>query len=201
MPDPKGMWNGRYGEEGFAYGTEPNTFVAETADAITGKDVLCIACGEGRNVVFLAQRGLSVTGVDLSEVGIEKTKALAAERGVQVRAEVASLDDYDLGQSKWDAIVAIFAHVPPPLRRKVHQAIPAALRPGGVVLLEAYTPKQLEHGTGGPPALPMLMTLDELEEDFAGLEFELGHEIEREVVEGRYHTGQAAVVQVVARRR
>lgn len=200
MPDPKAMWNARYGEPGFAYGTEPNAFVAAHADAIRGRDVLCIASGEGRNAVYLAERGLSVTGVDLSEVGVEKTKALATERGVSVEAHVASLADFDLGDARWDAIIAVFAHLPPPVRRRVHRAIPKALRPSGVLLLEAYTPAQLQHGTGGPPSLPMLMTLDELREDLAGLHLELGHEIEREVVEGRYHDGKAAVVQVIGRR-
>ena len=194
------MWNERYAEDGFAYGTEPNGFIAAHADAIRGGDVLCLACGEGRNAVHLAERGLSVSGVDLSDVGIEKTKALAAERGVQVHTEVASLGDYDLGVSRWDGIVSVFAHVPPAIRRALHRAIPAALRSGGVLLLEAYTPAQLEHGTGGPPALSMLMSLAELREDLAGLDFELAQEIERDVVEGRYHTGKAAVVQVIARK-
>ena len=200
MPDPRAMWNARYGEAGFAYGTEPNAFLSQHADVIHGSDVLCLASGEGRNAVHLAQRGLSVTGVDISEVGVEKTKALASERGVSVQAQVASLAEYDLGSGRWDAIVSIFAHLPPPVRRRVHQAIPAALRPGGVLLLEAYTPAQLEHGTGGPPSLPMLMTLAELKEDLVGLSFELGQEIERDVVEGKYHDGKAAVVQVIARR-
>jgi SAM-dependent methyltransferase len=107
----------------------------------------------------------------LQSVGLEKAKELAKKEGVAEKIEtiVADLDDYDFGDSKWDAIVCIFCHLPPPLRSKVHSACVAALKPGGKVILEAYNPQQLEYKTGGPPALPMLFTKDMLEEDFKGL--------------------------------
>ena len=107
----------------------------------------------------------------LQSVGLEKAKELAKKEGVAEKIEtiVADLNDYDLGDSKWDAIVCIFCHLPPPLRSKVHSACVAALKPGGKVILEAYNPQQLEYKTGGPPALPMLFTKDMLEEDFKGL--------------------------------
>ena len=190
------MWNERYAEDGFAYGLEPNGFLVEHADRLSGS-VLCIASGEGRNAVWLAERGLDVHGVDGSSVGVEKTRRLAAERGVNVSVSHADLAEFDLGRDQWDGIVAIFAHLPPPLRERVHRAIPRALKAGGVLLLEAYAPGQLGRGTGGPPALPMLYSVPTLRDELAGLRFDRLEETERAVVEGTYHTGSAITVQVV----
>ena len=193
------MWDERYAEDGFAYGLEPNAFLAAHADALRGP-VVCLAAGEGRNAVWLAQQGLEVHAVDLSPVGVAKTRALAAERGVTVEAQVADLATFDLGEARWGGIVAIFAHPPEPIRRRVHGAIPVALRPGGTLLMEMYTPRQLQHRTGGPPVLPMLYEPADIRSQLEGLSFERFEEIERDVVEGRYHTGRAAVLQVVGRR-
>jgi len=193
------VWNERYAEDGYAYGLEPNDFLIQMADRLDGP-VLCLAEGEGRNSVFLAQRGLEVHGVDLSDVGVNKTRELAVERGVVVHAEVADLAHYDLGENRWGAVVSIFAHMPPPVRRDLHRRVVEGLRPGGLIVLEAYTPKQLEHGTGGPPAAAMMMTLELLREELRGLEFLHGQELEREVHEGSYHDGLAAVVQVLAKK-
>jgi 2-polyprenyl-3-methyl-5-hydroxy-6-metoxy-1,4-benzoquinol methylase len=165
-----------------------------------GSPVLCLASGEGRNAVWLARQGLEVHGVDSSAVGIAKTQRLAAEHGVQVQAEVADLATWDLGEARWGGIVAIFAHLPPPVRSRVHGAIVRALRPGGVLVMEKYTPNQLTFGTGGPPVEAMLYTEQLVRSELAGLSFERLEEVERDVVEGRFHHGRAAVLQVVARK-
>jgi len=197
-PGPS-MWDARYGEEGFAYGTAPNDFLAKAAHHLSSP-VLCLASGEGRNAVWLARQGLEVHGVDSSAVGVEKTRRLAAEHGVTVQAEVADLATWDLGEARWGGIVAIFAHLPPPIRSKVHAGILRALRPGGVLVMEKYTPRQLAFGTGGPPAEAMLYTEELVRTELAGLEFERLEEVERTVAEGRFHNGRAAVLQVVARK-
>lgn len=195
------MWDQRYGEPGFAYGTEPNDFLVESVDHVTPRGaVLCLAEGEGRNAVYLARRGHEVTGVDGSPVGLEKARALAEQHGVAIHTVVADLADYDLGVARWDAIISIWCHLPPALRARVHRAVVAALRPGGVVVLEAYTPDQLAYKTGGPPVAEMMMTLAGLREELAGLDFVVGREVVREVHEGKYHDGTSAVVQVVARK-
>ena len=195
------MWNQRYATPGWAYGTEPNDFLRSVADRIpAGGRVLCLAEGQGRNAVFLAGVGFAVTAMDLSTVGIERARELARERGVHVQFEVGDLTDYDLGEASWDAIVSIFAHVPPTVRASLHGRVAKALRPGGVFILEAYTPAQLRHKTGGPPTAELMMTLDELHNELRGLDFEHGAEIEREVREGSHHTGRAAVVQLLARK-
>lgn len=199
--DPRIVWEGRYGSTSeFLYGTEPNDFLAATAPTLTAGDTLCLADGEGRNGVYLAGLGHRVTSVDLTEAGMAKAAALATERGVSLTTVVADLADYDLGTDQWDLVVSIFAHTPPPIRQRVHRALATALRPGGRLILEAYTPDQIGRGTGGPPVPELTMDLKRLDEELVGLEFEHRAEFVRPVIEGPGHTGDGAVVQVIARR-
>lgn len=194
------MWNQRYGTDEYLYGEEPNDFVAEVMAGAPPGDVLCVADGEGRNGVHLAGLGHRVTSVDISEAGIAKARALAAARGVALTTEVADLGEYDLGTDRWDTIVSIFAHTPPPVRVRLHAALATALRPGGRLVLEAYTPDQIGRGTGGPPVPELTMDLDRLRTELTGLELEHEAEFVRSVIEGPGHTGDGAVVQVIARR-
>jgi SAM-dependent methyltransferase len=194
------FWNHRYTRDDFVYGTEPNDFVAEVAARIPPGPVLCLAEGEGRNAVYLAARGHAVTAVDHSEVALGKAQKLAAARGVKIATVGADLAAYRIAPGAWVGIVATWAHLPPPLRRNVHAQTVAGLRPGGVFVLEAYTPAQLAYNTGGPRSVELLMTTAQLRGELAGLEFEIQRELERDVIEGGGHTGRGAVVQVLARR-
>lgn len=198
--DPAAHWQARYSAAHYVYGTEPNEFLRDVVAGLPPGDVLCLADGEGRNSVFLAERGHRVTAVDLSANGIEKARTLAAERNVTITTVVADLATYDLGVARWDLIVSIFAHTPPAVRQRVHQAVVAALRPGGRFILEAYTPAQIGRGTGGPATADMTMTLAGLTSELAGLTMTHGVELERDIVEGTNHTGIGAVVQVIAAR-
>jgi SAM-dependent methyltransferase len=191
------MWDERYGTAEYVYGTKPNDFLVSVVERLPKGRVLCLAEGEGRNAVYLAGRGFDVLAVDGSAVGMQKAEKLAKERGVTIETAVAKLEDFDMGQGKWDAIVAIFCHLPPELRRDVHKKVVKALKPGGVFVLEAYTPKQLDYKTGGPPKLDMLISADGLREELDGLTFERLEEVVRDVQEGRMHSGKAAVVQAV----
>ncbi|MCB1002110.1 MAG: class I SAM-dependent methyltransferase [Acidimicrobiales bacterium] len=199
-PQAAAVWNGRYDVEHYVFGTEPNDFLRAGVDRLRPSRVLCLAEGEGRNAVFLAGQGFEVSAVDLSEVGVRKTHDLAASRGVTVRATAADLGSFDLGDGQWDSIVSIFAHLPPSVRSVVHRRVVDALVPGGVLLLEAYTPAQIGRGTGGPPVPELTMTVEALRRELEGLEFEHAAELEREVIEGAGHSGMASVVQVIARR-
>jgi SAM-dependent methyltransferase len=195
------QWDARFATPDYAYGTRPNDFLVEMASRLPpGARVLSLGEGEGRNAVYLAGLGHQVSAVDASAVGLAKAQRLAAERGVTLQTQVSDLGDYHLQPGAWDAVVSIFCHLPPALRPRVYREVVAALRPGGHVLLEAYTPAQLRHGTGGPPVAELLYTAAQLREDFAGLELERLQELERNVVEGRLHTGRAAVVQLVGRK-
>jgi len=195
------FWNNRYAVTGHVFGEAPNAFVAEVASKIPAGPVLCLAEGEGRNAVHLATHGHRVTAVDQSEVGLAKARRLAAARGVEIETAVADLANYSITAGAWVGIVSIFAHLPPALRRQLHRDVVSGLQPGGVFILEAYTPAQLAFGTGGPKDPERLMTLAVLREELAGLAFLIARELEREVIEGAGHTGRAAVVQILARRR
>ncbi|MGO8838457.1 MAG: methyltransferase domain-containing protein [Limisphaerales bacterium] len=194
------FWNDRYAVAGHVYGEAPNAFVAEVAPQIPAGPVLCLAEGEGRNAVHLATLGHRVNAVDQSEVGLAKARRLAAARGVKIETVTADLANYSIAAGAWAGIVAIFAHLPPALRQRVHCNAVAGLQSGGVFILEAYTPAQLAFGTGGPKSPELLMTLATLRGELSGLQFLIARELERDVVEGAGHTGRAAVVQILARR-
>lgn len=193
------MWDERYSAVGFAYGTEPNDFLVEQAEQLKAP-VLCLAEGEGRNAVFIASKGLAVLGVDQSAVGLAKAQRLAQSRGVTIQTEVADLTRYDLGKERYGSIVSIWAHLPPAERAQLHQRCVVALRPGGTFILEAYTPDQIPLGTGGPQVPALCMTRDLLAAELAGLELVIAREVRREVLEGPFHTGPSATVQILARK-
>lgn len=196
------FWNRRYGSAGgdYVYGTQPNEFLASVADRIPPGPVLCLAEGEGRNAVHLARRGYAVTALDQSAVGLDKAAALARQQGVALATLVADLSHYAIAPGAWAGIVAIFMHLPPGLRARVLAQVAAGLRPGGVFVLECYTPAQLAYDTGGPRDVALLPTLALLRTELPGLEFVHARELDRDIVEGNGHTGRGAVVQIVARR-
>jgi 2-polyprenyl-3-methyl-5-hydroxy-6-metoxy-1,4-benzoquinol methylase len=150
--------------------------------------------------VFLAAQGHHVTAVDQSAAGLAKAALLANERHVAIHTVQADLATYVIAPGSWDAIVSIWCHVAAPLRRRLHRAVASGLRPGGVYLLEAYTPAQLRLGTGGPTQAELLATLAELRGELADLQFVHAVERERILSEGKKHVGLSAVVQVLARR-
>ncbi len=194
------MWDERYSDEEYAYGKEPNDFLVEAAHHIPKGRVLCLAEGEGRNAVYLARQGYQVVAVDSSSVGMRKADALAKEHDVEIETVIADLADFDIGTNAWDGIVSIFCHLPPAIRHTLHEKLVAGLRPGGVLVLEAYTPEQLKFKTGGPADAQLTMNLDSLRQELTGLDFEHALEIERDIHEGLYHNGRGAVVQLVARK-
>ena len=192
------MWDERYKAEEYAYGTTPNEFLQENFDNIPKGKVHSLAEGEGRNAVFLAQQGYSVTAVDSSSVGLNKARKLAAEKNVTVEFVHADLANFDLGENQWDGIVSIFCPLPSTLRKQLYEKLKVALKPQGVFLLEAYTPAQLQHGTGGGSSADVMQTKESLSSELSGLKFIHLAELERDVREGIYHTGIGAVVQAIA---
>ena len=160
--------------------------------------MLSLGEGEGRNGVLLAERGYEVVGVDESEVGLEKARRLARERGVPLTTVCADLAEYRIEPGAWSGIVSIFCHLPPELRRRIHGEVVEGLCPGGVFILEAYTPEQLRYATGGPSNPELLVRLEDVRAELEGLRLVVAREVERPVREGRCHHGPAAVLQVVA---
>ncbi|MDD2898704.1 MAG: class I SAM-dependent methyltransferase [Desulfuromonadaceae bacterium] len=190
-------WNERYSESGYTYGTAPNDFLVSVVDAIPRGRLLSLAEGEGRNAVYLASLGHDVTAVDGSEVGLRKAETLAAERGVAITTVHADLGGYIIEAGQWDSIVACYCHLPPSIHTPLYRAAVQGLRPGGVFVLEAFCKEQLAYGTGGPPSLDLLMSLDELKQELEGLEFVCARQVERDVREGSGHTGLASVIQIM----
>lgn len=123
---------------------------------------------------------------------------MAEENDVLVEFIHADLADYDLGENKWDGIVSIFCPLPSSLRKELYKKVIAALKPNGVFLLEAYTPDQLKHGTGGGTSVDVMQSEESLRHELAGLKFKHLTELERDVIEGVYHTGTGSVVQAIA---
>jgi SAM-dependent methyltransferase len=192
------FWDDRYATPDYVYGTDPSDFLAEHWTMLpAGGEILCLADGEGRNGVFLATQGMHVTGVDSSAVGLRKAQQLAAERNVSLQTVVADLSSWDLGDARWDGIVSIWAHLPSPIRAALHPRLVRALRPGGVLLLEHYHPRQLAYGTGGPSDPSMMLTLEELETTFQDWTRLHTFEGERVVVEGQGHGGKSYVTQAI----
>ena len=196
-PGPS-MWNTRYAEAFTAYGTEANDFLRAVAGQIPPGPVLVLAAGEGRDAVFLAERGHAVTAIDLSEVAMRHAAMLAEQRQVELTTLVGDLATFDFGESRWAGIVSTFAHLPPPLRRKVHAACVRALEPGGAFVLEAYAPAHLERpGKGGPPRVELLLDPETARRELDGLRLGLCQQVQREVAEGRDHSGPSTTTQVL----
>jgi len=192
------MWDERYGTDEYVYGIHPNKFLVSIADQIPVGRTLCLGEGEGRNAVYLASLGHDVVAVDSSAVGLKKARKLAQQEGVSLETVVTNLEDLDIQPDSWDAIISVFCHVPEKLRKELHEKIKTGLRTGGMYVLEAFTPDQLKLKTGGPSVAELLYGLDDLSDEMEGLEVEHAVELERDVLEGKYHTGRAAVVQVIA---
>ena len=196
------FWDERYAADELVYGSAPNDFLAQQAHGFpkTG-GALDIGAGEGRNALFLASLGLDVLAVDQSAVGMQKAQRLARERGVSLRTQAADLNDFQAEPNSFDVIISIFVHLPAALRAKVHKNVITWLKPGGVFVLEAYAPEQLHRDTGGPKDPLLLAPLQTLLTELSGLTIEHQAALVRNVGEGRFHSGEASVVQVVARKR
>lgn len=201
--DPAGTWNRRFAAEGYLFGTAPNQWLREHAGCWpTGARVLCVADGEGRNSVWLAGRGLVVDAFDIAEVGVAKARKLAAEAGVQVDFSVADCDGFAWPESAYDGVAAIFIQfADPALRARLFERIVRCLKPGGVLVLQGYTPRQLEFRTGGPPFAENMYTEPLLREAFAALDILELREYDADVHEGQGHSGRSALIGLVARRR
>jgi len=203
FPDPAGTWNRRFAEEGFLFGTAPNAWLREHAGVwLPGQRVLSVADGEGRNSVWLARQGLVVDAFDISEVGVAKARRLAAEQGVSVDYTVSDCDAYPWPVDTYDGVAAIFVQfADPELRTRLFAHLRRCLKPGGTLVLQGYTPKQLEYRTGGPPFESHLYTPALLREAFAAMDIVALREYEAELAEGSGHRGRSALIGLVARRR
>ncbi|MDA8094857.1 MAG: class I SAM-dependent methyltransferase [Betaproteobacteria bacterium] len=198
----KEFWDERYSAPEYIFGTQPNAFLASQRDRLkAGMRALAVADGEGRNGVWLAEQGLDVRSVEISPLAIEKAQRLAQERGVSMHFECADLLAWDWGVARFDLIAAIFIQfVGPEGRAHIFRGMIDALKPGGLLLLQGYTPKQLEFKTGGPPVAENLYTESLLKESFGELEILHLHTHEDFIAEGTHHHGMSALIDMVAQK-
>ncbi|MDP3404253.1 MAG: class I SAM-dependent methyltransferase [Brevundimonas sp.] len=196
------FWNGRYDRPDYLFGEAPNAFlVSQSARLMPGLGALAIADGEGRNGVWLAERGLSVTTTDIAPRAVEKALALAARRGVSLDAQVTDLEHWDWPEAAFDVIVAIFIQFAPPAARdRLFARMKAAVRPGGLILMQGYRPEQIAYGTGGPRQVENLYTEALLRHAFAGYDILHLELHDSDVSEGDGHAGRSALIDLVARR-
>ncbi|BCO27946.1 hypothetical protein MIZ03_2839 [Rhodoferax lithotrophicus] len=196
------FWDQRFAGPDYKYGTEPNTFLREQATRLPpASQVLVPGDGEGRNGVWLAQQGHTVTSVDASAVGLQKARDLAASRGVALHTELVDLADWAPQASSMDAVVLIYTHLPSTFRQQAHRRLAQGLQSGGWLILEAFHPAQLCFDTGGPKDVDMLYEPDQLSADFAGLCTPLlAWHGETSLSEGSGHQGLAHVTRWIGQK-
>jgi SAM-dependent methyltransferase len=202
--DHEAFWSARYRDAGddYLFGTAPNRFLASQANRFgAGMSVLSVADGEGRNAVWLAEQGCQVTATEISPVALEKAAKLARGRNVAVDFVQADILNWDWPKETYDAVVGIFIQFATPEDRPRQLAgMKQAVKSGGLLLLQGYTPKQLEYRTGGPSAVENLYTAALLREIFADWEIVSLHEHEDTIEEGSAHIGRSALIDLVARK-
>lgn len=198
----KDFWNSRYNAEEFAYGTEPNEFLKIESEKLEPQKVLLPCDGEGRNSVYLAQKNWDVFAFDYSEKAKEKALLLADSKTVKIDYQVKNIEDLDTYNTKFDCIVLIYAHFPSNIRKEIHSKLASMLNEKGILILEAFNPKQLENKrtSGGPQNMEMLYTKEMLLNDFSELNCLLCEEKEVTLNEGTFHSGLADVVNFIARK-
>jgi cyclopropane fatty-acyl-phospholipid synthase-like methyltransferase len=196
------FWDERYARPGFLFGESPNAFlVSQSLRLKPGMTALAVADGEGRNGVWLAEQGLAVHAVEASRIALEKSRALGQRRGVNLRWEAVDLHTWHWPKEAYDVVVAIFIQfVGPDGRARQFAGIRKALKPGGLLILQGYTPRQLAYGTGGPPHAENMYTEALLRDAF--VDWEILHLLEHDDVieEGAGHCGMSALIDLVAKK-
>lgn len=201
--DARAHWNERFSAPEYRFGKAPNRFLeSQKHRLLKGQHALAVADGEGRNGVWLARQGLQVTSVDISPVGQAKARALAKEAGVSLEVVEADLATWAWPAAAYDVVAGIFMQfAPPPVRAKLFAGMKRALKPGGLLILEGYRPKQLEYGTGGPPVADNMYTRELLESAFGDMDILHLAEYDAVIEEGTGHKGMSALIDLVARKR
>ena len=201
--DGADFWNKRFDTPDYIFGRAPNEYLQTQAKRYLkkGNTVLCVADGEGRNSVWLATQGMQVDAFDLSEVALDKALALAKEEAVHVQFNLASTDAWDWQPNQYDAVIGIFIQFADPvMRTRLFAQMASTLRPGGLLILQGYTPKQLDFKTGGPSILEHLYTEEMIRGLIGKLEVIDLRVYEEILSEGSKHTGMSALLGLVARK-
>lgn len=201
----KAHWDERYNSEDFAYGENPNVFLTETLPQFTPGKALFAAEGEGRNAVFAAGLGWEVSAFDLSEFGKMKAEKLATKNKVSIDYTVGDIQTLKYDANSFDALVLIYAHFPASIKSSCHQKLITYLKPGGIVIFEAFSKNHLKHisanpKVGGPKDMDQLYSIEEIKKDFKDFEIIELIETEVELSEGNFHIGLGSVIRFIGRK-
>lgn len=201
--DEYARWQARFAGPDYAFGKAPNYFLQSCRELLPRRgQALAVADGEGRNGVWLAQQGLDVVSLDFSPAAQAKARALAAERGMKVTFVQADVHVWDYPEAVFDVVVEIFAQFSLPAQRAIKwRGLRRALKSGGLLIIQGYTPKQLQYGTGGPKRQENLYTRPMLEQEFGDFRNLKIVEEERDMHEGASHAGMSAVIGLTAIKR
>jgi ubiquinone/menaquinone biosynthesis C-methylase UbiE len=196
----KEFWDIRYGQPVYAYGLQPNKYFKDVIDKLSPGKLFLPGEGEGRNAVYAARHGWEVNAVDLSSEAQKKAENLARENGVSITYRTGNLMDFTFQDNEFDLISLIFLHLPPTIRLEIHKQFIRNLKPGGYLLVEAFSKEQLGRPSGGPPSLELLYDQNILKEDFQMLEIKELYHTEETLNEGPYHQGEASLVRLLAQK-
>ncbi len=202
----KEFWNDRYSKEEFAYGKQPNNYLKEQLDKLRVGTILFPAEGEGRNAVYAAKLGWSVSAFDISIEGQKKALQLANANHVNIDYHVGELHTLDFQKEQFDAIALLYAHFPASSRASLHKTLDKYLRHGGVIIFEAFSKRHLDYNTknekvGGPKDIALLFSIEEIKSDFPNYDVEALTEMEVELNEGLFHIGKGSVIRFVGRKK
>ncbi len=201
--DAAQFWDKRFSGAEYVFGKEPNAYLKNQVAKYMkpGANALSVADGEGRNSVWLAKQEMTVEAFDISPVAVEKAKQLAKEEQASVAFSVASTHSWVWKSNHYDLIAAIFIQFATPnMRVDLFAQMRDSLKPGGYLILQGYTPKQLEYKTGGPPSIDHLYTAELIQDLLRGMEICDWQEYEAAIHEGEGHRGMSALMGVVARK-
>lgn len=194
------FWNKRYNTEEFVYGETPNKFVKQELAKLKPGKILFPAEGEGRNAVYAATLGWQVAAFDLSTVGKKKAELLASKHHVQIEYKITDFTGADYPENYFDALILTYAHIPTETRIDAHKKLTSYLKPGGILVLEAFSKKQIDKNTGGPNNIDFLFSEAELKSDFSQFSELKITETDTILDEGSFHQGKASVIRVIGKK-
>lgn len=197
----KQFWNQRFGAAEYVYGKEPNAFFKSVIDNMTPGRIFIPGAGEGRDAVYAAAKGWDVYCADTSDAGRDKAMKLAAEKKVGIRYEIMDINDAVYPDAYFDAVASVFFHLPEKTRLRFYQGARKWLKPGGLFMMEAFTPKQLQYRSGGPKDADMLVDTEQLTKELVGFDTILLKESEVLLDEGTHHQGMGSVLDFTGRKK
>jgi len=199
-------WNDIFSKDEFAYGEQPNNYLKEQLEKLNVGTILFAAEGEGRNAVFAAKLGWTVSAFDISVEGKNKALRLAETNKVKIDYQVGELQTLNYNAEHFDVIALIYAHFPADIKSSLHKTLDKYLRKGGVIIFEAFSKRHIDYiskneKVGGPKDIASLFSIDEIKSDFINYDFEELVETEIELSEGLFHNGQGSVIRFVGRKK